>query len=226
LKALNEYYKEVFLKKYIKNSSQYKRIKKLIEEGYYHRNLLKLFSKEQIKELDTFAKSFNFKFKSYMAIKKFYEDYATKSRDRKDILESYEDRVIVLGMWLSQGDMQQAKDLIEEILTGRYQPATPTFQDGGKYNSGQMVSCFLLEMDDNLNSIVYNLGISMHLSKFGGGIAINLSNIRARGESLKGVKGVTAGVMPILKLMEDSFAFANKMDQRNGAGAAYLSVFH
>jgi ribonucleoside-diphosphate reductase alpha chain len=81
-------------------------------------------------------------------------------------------------------------------------------------------------MDDNLNSIVYNLGTSMHLSKFGGGVAINVSKIRSRGESLRGVKGVTAGIMPILKLMEDSFAFANKMDQRNGAGAAYLSVFH
>ena len=224
--AIKSYKITVFNPKYRNESSQFKRINRLIDEGYYNPKLVIFFNEEQIKELDDFAKSFNFEFKTYMSIKKFFEDYSTKSNDRKIFLETYEDRVIVIAMWLSQGDMKQAKELIEEILTGRYQPATPTFQDAGRYNFGEMVSCFLLEMDDNLNSIVYNLGTSMHLSKLGGGIAVNVTNIRARGESLRGVKGVTAGVMPVLKLLEDSFAFANKMDQRNGAGAAYLSIFH
>lgn len=224
--AIKRYKINVFNPNYRNASSQFQRIVNLIEEGYYNPKLTKLFKEDQIKELDDYAKSFNFKFKSYMSIKKFFEDYSTKSNDRKEFLENYEDRVIVISMWLSQGNMKQAKELIEEILTGRYQPATPTFQDAGRYNFGEMVSCFLLEMDDNLNSIVYNLGTSMHLSKLGGGIAVNVTNIRARGESLRGVKGVTAGVMPVLKLLEDSFAFANKMDQRNGAGAAYLSIFH
>jgi len=224
--AIKKYKITVFNPNYRNSSTQFERIKKLINDGYYNPKLIKLFNEDQIKELDDYSKTFNFEFKSYMSIKKFFEDYSTKSNDRKEFLETYEDRVIVISMWLSQGNMKQAKDLIEEILTGRYQPATPTFQDAGRYNFGEMVSCFLLEMDDNLNSIVYNLGTSMHLSKLGGGIAVNVTNIRSRGESLKGIKGVTAGVMPVLKLLEDSFAFANKMDQRNGAGAAYLSIFH
>ena len=224
--AIKKYKITVFNPNYRNSSTQFERIKKLIDDGYYNPKLIKLFNEDQIKELDDYSKTFNFEFKSYMSIKKFFEDYSTKSNDRKEFLETYEDRVIVISMWLSQGNMKQAKDLIEEILTGRYQPATPTFQDAGRYNFGEMVSCFLLEMDDNLNSIVYNLGTSMHLSKLGGGIAVNVTNIRSRGESLKGIKGVTAGVMPVLKLLEDSFAFANKMDQRNGAGAAYLSIFH
>ncbi len=225
-KAIDEFIKSEFEFKYKNEGSQFMRIRKLIEQKHYNPKLLDIYNEQQIKELNDYAKSFDFKFKSYMAITKFYDNYSTKSNDRNFYLESYVDRVIVMSMYLAHGNMNQAKALIKEVLEGRYQPATPTFQDAGKWNSGEMVSCFLLEMDDNLNSIVYNLGTSMHLSKFGGGVAINVSNIRSRGESLRGVKGVTAGVMPILKLMEDSFAFANKMDQRNGAGAAYLSIFH
>ncbi len=225
-KAVEVYLEDEFEKKYRNAGTQFMRIKKLIEEGIYNPKLLDWYNEIQINNFYEYAKTFKHKFGSYMSVKKFYDDYATKTHDRLQILESYVDRVIVVSMYLGKGNEKQVKDLIEEILTGRYQPATPTFQDAGKWNSGEMVSCFLLEMDDNLNSIVYNLGTSMHLSKFGGGVAINVSNIRSRGESLRGVKGVTAGVMPILKLMEDSFAFANKMDQRNGAGAAYLSIFH
>ncbi len=224
--AVRVYLEDEFEARYVNEGSQFMRIRKLIAEGIYNPKLLDWYNEDQIEDFYKFAKTFQHSFGSYMAAKKFYEEYATKTLDRIEILESYVDRVLVVAMYLGKGKDQQVKDLIEEILTGRYQPATPTFQDAGKWNSGEMVSCFLLEMDDNLNSIVYNLGTSMHLSKFGGGVAINVSNIRARGESLRGVKGVTAGVMPILKLMEDSFAFANKMDQRNGAGAAYLSIFH
>lgn len=224
--AVRAYLEEEFEVRYRNEGSQFMRIRRLIEEKIYNPKLLDWYNESQIEDYYQFAKTFNHKFGSYMAVKKFYDDYATKSLDRNEILESYVDRVLIVAMYLGKGKDQQVKDLIEEILTGRYQPATPTFQDAGKWNSGEMVSCFLLEMDDNLNSIVYNLGTSMHLSKFGGGVAINVSNIRSRGESLRGVKGITAGVMPILKLMEDSFAFANKMDQRNGAGAAYLSIFH
>ncbi len=226
LEAVQAYLQDEFEVKYRNEGSQFMRIRRLIEEGIYNPKLLDWYNEDQIEDFYKHAKTFKHSFGSYMAVKKFYDDYATKSLDRSQILESYVDRVLIVAMYLGKGKDQQVKDLIEEMLTGRYQPATPTFQDAGKWNSGEMVSCFLLEMDDNLNSIVYNLGTSMHLSKFGGGVAINVSNIRSRGESLRGVKGVTAGVMPILKLMEDSFAFANKMDQRNGAGAAYLSIFH
>ncbi len=224
--AVLEYYNNVFRARYRDEGSQFMRIRRLIDEEYYNPVLLERYNESEIKELNDFAKSLKHKFKSYMAIKKFFEDYATKTKDGKYILESYEDKIIIVSMYLARGNFNLAKSFIEEMILGRYQPATPTFQDAGRWNSGEMVSCFLLEMDDNLNSIVYNLGTSMHLSKFGGGVAINVSKIRSRGESLKGIKGVTAGVMPILKLMEDSFSFANKMDQRNGAGAAYLSIFH
>ena len=88
-----------------------------------------------------------------------------------------------------------------------------------------MVSCFLLEMDDSLNSINYVLNTCMQLSKIGGGVAVNFSKLRGRGEPIKGIEGAAKGIMPVLKLMEDAFAYADQMGQRKGSGAAYYNIF-
>lgn len=226
LEAMESFIKNVFNPNYMKFNSQYDRVKWMIDKNYYVRKLTEWYTKKQINELGNYIKSFNHEFKSYMAAKKFLDEYAVKSRNKKIYLENYNDRVVVIALYLGQGNFKKAKNIAEVIITGKYQPATPTFQDSGVYNQGDLVSCFLLEMDDNLESIVYNLGNAMHLSKVGGGIAIDLTRIRPRGSKLRGIEGVTAGVLPIMKLMEDSFSLANKMDQRNGAGAAYLNIFH
>lgn len=107
-----------------------------------------------------------------------------------------------------------------------YQPATPTYLNSGKARAGELVSCFLLEMDDSLNSINYNLSVAKQLSKIGGGIAINLSKLRGRTEAIKGIENAASGVLPVMKLMEDSFSYINQLGQRPGAGAAYLNIFH
>ncbi|MCX7801626.1 MAG: class 1b ribonucleoside-diphosphate reductase subunit alpha, partial [Meiothermus ruber] len=107
-----------------------------------------------------------------------------------------------------------------------YQPATPTFLNAGRARRGELVSCFLLELDDSLNSIGYNLNAAMQLSKIGGGVALNLSKLRARGEPIKGVAHAAKGVVPVAKLLEDAFNYADQMGQRKGAGAVYLNIFH
>lgn len=81
-------------------------------------------------------------------------------------------------------------------------------------------------MDDSLNSINYNLSVAKQLSKIGGGIAINLSKLRGRTEAIKGIENAASGVLPVMKLMEDSFSYINQLGQRPGAGAAYLNIFH
>ena len=89
-----------------------------------------------------------------------------------------------------------------------------------------MVSCFLDEIGDNLNGIGYAIDSAMKLSSIGGGVSFNLSKIRARGESIKDVEGRAGGVLPIMKILEDTFSYANQLGQRPGAGAVYLNVFH
>ena len=91
---------------------------------------------------------------------------------------------------------------------------------------GEFVSCFLLSVGDSLNSINYNLNTATQLSKIGGGVSFDLSPLRARGEAIKGVKGVGKGVVPVAKMFEMGFSYANQLGQRPGAGSAYLNIFH
>ncbi len=197
----------------------------MIENDYYV-DFLQNYNMEFIKGLSEMVYSHDFKFQSYMAISKFYQSYALKTNDKKNYLETYEDRIVAVALFLAQGDEQLAWNLAEAMIKQEYQPATPTFQNAGKARGGEMISCFLLEMDDSLNSINYNLSTCGQLSKIGGGVAVNLSKLRSRGEAIKGVDGAASGVVPVMKLMEDTFSYVNQLGQRAGAGVAYLNIFH
>jgi ribonucleoside-diphosphate reductase alpha chain len=201
------------------------RMRALIAEGYYE-NFFERYSEASIAELSALAYGYGFTFESFMAISKFYKDYALRSDDREQYLERYEDRVLAVALHLAQGDVERARAYVRAMLERRYQPATPTFLNAGRARRGELVSCFLLELDDSLNSIGFNLNAAMQLSKIGGGVALNLSKLRARGEPIKGVEHAAKGVVPVMKLLEDAFNYADQMGQRKGAGAVYLNVFH
>lgn len=196
----------------------------LIQNDYYE-NVYERYTEAQVDEVFRLAKEASFQFASYMAISKFYKDYVLKTDDKSTYLEQYPDRVAIVALSLAQGDFNTAKRLTVSMMDQRLQPATPTFLNAGKSRRGEMVSCFLLEMDDSLNSINYILGTCMQLSKIGGGVAVNLSKLRGRGEPIKGVEGAAKGIMPVLKLLEDAFSYADQMGQRKGSGAAYYNIF-
>lgn len=208
-----------------KFNSVLERFKWLIKENYYV-DFFAWYSLEDIESIYEKVYSYGFEFQSFMAISKFYKDYALKTDDHECFLEYYEDRIIAVALFLAQGDAKKAMEFAIAMIEQRYQPATPTFLNAGKKRSGEMVSCFLLEMDDSLNSITYNLNTSMQLSKIGGGVALNLSKLRARNEAIKGIKNAASGILPVMKLLEDSFSYVNQLGQRPGAGAAYLNIFH
>lgn len=222
--AVDEFLQEVD-ERAAKFNSPLERMKWLISKGFYE-DFFEEYTDEQIQALYDIALEYDFKFQSYMAASKFYRDYALKTDDKEQYLEHYEDRVVACALFLGGGDYPKAERFVRAMMEQRYQPATPTFMNAGRKRRGEMVSCFLLEMDDNLNSINYNLNTAMQLSKIGGGVALNLSKIRGRGEAIKGVEGVAKGVVPVMKLLEDGFSYADQLGQRPGAGAAYLNVFH
>ncbi|WP_411501609.1 class 1b ribonucleoside-diphosphate reductase subunit alpha [Brevibacillus centrosporus] len=219
---------EVFLQevqaKTLTFNSVAERMDYLIQNDYYE-NVYERYTEEQVEEVFRLAKEASFQFASYMAVSKFYKDYALKTDDKSMYLEQYPDRVAIVALSLAQGDFDRAKRLTVSMMDQRLQPATPTFLNAGKSRRGEMVSCFLLEMDDSLNSINYILGTCMQLSKIGGGVAVNLSKLRGRGEPIKGVEGAAKGIMPVLKLLEDAFSYADQMGQRKGSGAAYYNIF-
>nr|WP_216897660.1 class 1b ribonucleoside-diphosphate reductase subunit alpha [Nocardia alni] len=87
-------------------------------------------------------------------------------------------------------------------------------------------NCFLLRIEDNMESIGRSINSALQLSKRGGGVALLLSNIREHGAPIKKIENQSSGVIPIMKLLEDSFSYANQLGARQGAGAVYLHAHH
>nr|WP_310876945.1 class 1b ribonucleoside-diphosphate reductase subunit alpha [Priestia megaterium] len=198
----------------------------LVENDYYEEEFLSKYSFQQVKEVFELAYAKQFRFPSFMSAFKFYNDYALKTNDKKKILERYEDRISICALFLADGDFEKAKEFTKLMINQEYQPATPTFLNAGRKRRGELVSCFLLEVNDSLNDISKAIDISMQLSKLGGGVALNLSKIRAKGEAIKGIENATKGVVGVMKLLDHAFRYADQMGQRQGSGAAYLNVFH
>lgn len=195
-------------------------------EGDYYVDFYQWYTFEQMEEVYDLVYAKKFRFQSFMSAFKFFQSYALRDDSGEKFLERYEDRVVAVSLFLARGDVAQAKEYAEMLINQEYQPATPTFLNSGKKRSGELVSCFLDEIGDNLNGIGYAIDSAMKLSSIGGGVSFNISKIRARGESIKDVEGRAGGVLPIMKILEDTFSYANQLGQRPGAGAVYLNIFH
>lgn len=198
----------------------------LVTEGYYEQEVLDQYSFNFVRDLYDEAYARKFRFPTFLGAFKYYTSYTLKTFDGKRYLERYEDRVCMVALALARGDEQLARDLMDEIISGRFQPATPTFLNAGKKSRGELVSCFLLRVEDNMESIGRSINSALQLSKRGGGVALSLTNIREFGAPIKQIENQSSGVIPVMKLLEDSFSYANQLGARQGAGAVYLHAHH
>lgn len=220
--AVEEFLKEVDGKS-VKFGSLREKVNFLINNNYYI-NFYKMYSFEEIEEVYDVCYDFHFEFQSFMAVSKFYNDYALKTNNLMNWLETYEDRVAIVALFLGNGNFKKAKRMAKEIIRQNLQPATPTFKNAGLVRAGELVSCFLLGLDDSLNSIAYNHNASMQLSKIGGGVASNFTRLRSRNDPIKGIDNCASGVVPVAKMWEDLFSYVDQLGQRKGAGAIYYHI--
>ncbi|EMM5891826.1 class 1b ribonucleoside-diphosphate reductase subunit alpha [Klebsiella michiganensis] len=183
-------------------ASQDDKLTWLVAEGYYDARVLARYDRQFILELFAHARDGGFRFQTFLGAWKFYTSYALKTFDGKRYLEGFADRTCMVALVLAQGHEALARQLTDEILSGRFQPATPTFLNAGKQQRGELVSCFLLRIEDNMESICRAVNSALQLSKRGG------------------------GVVPVMKMLEDAFSYANQLGARQGAGAVYLHAHH
>ena len=202
------------------------KIEYLIDNNYYEEDFIEQYNWEFVKSLYKRAYGYKFRFRTFMGAFKYYSSYTLKTFDGKRYLERYEDRVVANALYLAQGNEELATSILDEIMQGRYQPATPTFLNAGKAQRGELVSCFLLRVEDNLESISRSITNALQLSKRGGGVALLLTNLRETGAPIKKIENQSSGVVPVMKLLEDSFSYANQLGARQGAGAVYLHAHH
>ena len=206
--------------------STHDRLDYLIANGYYDKPVFDRYDDDFLDDFYNDVNDCGFEFDTFLGAFKFYQSYALKTFDGTRYLEDFPQRAAAVALALADGDQARAKAYFAEIVSGRFQPATPTFLNLGKAQRGEAVSCFLVRIEDNMESISRGINAALQLSKRGGGVALLLSNLREAGAPIKRIKHQSSGVVPVMKLLEDSFSYANQLGARQGAGAVYLSAHH
>ncbi|MDR2832400.1 MAG: class 1b ribonucleoside-diphosphate reductase subunit alpha [Streptococcaceae bacterium] len=224
--ALEAFFRENVEPNTLKFENINEKIDYLLKENFLEEAFIANYTRKFIEELFALINQQNFEFKSFMAAYKFYSQYALKTDDGESYLESFEERVLYNALYFANGDEQLAHDITLEMINQRYQPATPSFLNAGRKRRGELVSCFLIQVSDDMNSIGRSINSALQLSRIGGGVGVSLSNLREAGSPIKGYENAASGVVPVMKLFEDSFSYSNQLGQRQGAGVVYLSVFH
>ena len=199
--------------------------KYLIDNGHWDEEVVLRYGFDKLKELFKYAHSFKHRFKTFFGAEKFFKSYAMRTNNGERFLERFEDRAVLTAIAHST-NFDHAKRMVKHIIEGRFQPATPTFLNAGRAAAGGPTSCYLLRTDDNMESIGRGQTDALQLSKRGGGVAFSLTNIRETGAPIKNIEGQSSGIVPVMKILEDSFTYADQLGQRSGAGAVYLNVHH
>ncbi|WP_211279954.1 class 1b ribonucleoside-diphosphate reductase subunit alpha [Bifidobacterium eulemuris] len=202
------------------------RLDYLIGHGYYEADVFRAYSPDFLDRFYARVESCGFEFDTFLGAFKFATSYALKTFDGTQYLEDFPQRAAAVALALAGGDEKRATEFFEEIIARRFQPATPTFLNLGKAQRGEAVSCFLVRIEDNMESISRGINAALQLSKRGGGVALLLSNLRELDAPIKHIEHQSSGVVPVMKLLEDSFSYANQLGARQGAGAVYLNAHH
>jgi ribonucleoside-diphosphate reductase alpha chain len=113
-----------------------------------------------------------------------------------------------------------------DLMTQRYfTHATPTLFNAGT-NRPQMSSCFLLGMEDNIESIFDTVTDISYISKWAGGIGVHLTALRGRLSLIRGTNGLALGIIPLCILLNKVAKYINQGGKRNGSIAVYLEMYH
>ncbi|WP_423410368.1 ribonucleoside-diphosphate reductase subunit alpha [Heyndrickxia sp. MSNUG] len=209
--------------------SFYGLINTLVEVGIYDRQLLKSYSRDEIDCLEKIINPEKDRLFTYIGLLTMAERYLARSH-KGEFLELPQERFMIIAMTLLANEQKEKRiELIEEAywaLSNLYMTvATPTLSNAGK-SYGQLSSCFIDTVEDDLRSIYDSNTDVSTLSKNGGGIGIYLGKIRSRGSDIKGFKGISSGVIPWMKQLNNTAVSVDQLGQRQGAIAVYLDVWH
>lgn len=209
--------------------SFYKLIQTLTEKGIYTPILLEKYTKEEIDYFQEVMDPERDLLFDYLALYTLATRYLATDHD-KNVYELPQERWMVIAMYLMQDeDTEKRKELVKEAywaLSNLYMTvATPTLNNAGKTH-GQLSSCFIDTVEDSLQGIYDSNTDIANLSKNGGGIGVYMGKVRARGSSIKGFKGMSSGVVPWIKQLNNTAVSVDQLGTRKGAIAVYLDVWH
>lgn len=117
------------------------------------------------------------------------------------------------------------KQVYDDMSTGLYTHATPTLFNAGMKHE-QLSSCYLLGTDDSLSGIYKTISDCAQISKWAGGIGVHISNVRSKGSTIKSTNGKSDGIVPMLKVYNETARYCNQSGRRKGSIAVYLEPWH
>lgn len=224
--------KEVFGKSTESNSIQWEKsyrdsfikgINEGVSFGIFDNRVGKNFNLTKLSECMVLDRD---EFLKYISIQTLYERYLAKINGRRIEMPQMMWMRIAMGLALNESDPTEKAiefyDLMSRLL---YVPSTPTLFHSG-FSRPQLSSCYLSTVDDDLKHIFRTYSDNAQMSKWSGGIGNDWTPVRSTGARIKSTMVESQGVVPFLKVANDTTVAINRSGKRRGATAVYLETWH
>ena len=163
---------------------------------------------------------------SYLGLQTLYDRYFIHSNETRLELPQVFFMRVAMGLALNEDNREQrALEFYELLSSFDYMSSTPTLFNAGTKHS-QLSSCYLTTVPDDLHGIYGALQDNAMLSKWAGGLGNDWTPVRGMGAHIKGTNGKSQGVVPFLKVVNDTAVAVNQGGKRKGAVCAYLETWH
>lgn len=203
----------------------YETIKKMVELGVYD-SRLKEYGEEEIRELEKEINISRDMIYDYAGANMFVNRYLLKYDGK--IFELPQEVFMCIAMLLAINEEDRvlvAKNFYNALSLKKISLATPILANL-RVPNGNLSSCFITAMDDNIESIFYNIDTIAKISKNGGGAGLNISRIRAKNSMVNGYHNASGGVIPWIKIINDTAVAVNQQGRRAGAVTVALDSWH
>jgi ribonucleoside-diphosphate reductase alpha subunit len=177
---------------------------------------------EYLDSIVDYTRDYNY---DIFAFKTLERAYLIKNQKTGKIYERPQDMFLRVATFLNMNDLDNLKKTYDLMSLGNYTHASPTLFNGATTRS-QLSSCFLIATEDSMDGITKNWSDVSQISKWGGGIGLHISNIRAYGSLIRGTNGPSSGIIPMLKVYNEIARYVNQGGKRKGSIAVYLEPHH
>ena len=217
--------REVFHKRGFSYGNLYRTITELVERNLYDKRLLN-YSKTEIEELNRIINKERDMLYDYAGANMFVNRYLIKYLNNTYELPQEIFMCIAMLLAINEKDrVETAKKIYDVLSLKKLSLATPILANL-RVPNGNLSSCFITAMDDDINSIFYNIDTIAKISKNGGGAGLNISRVRAKNSSVNGYINASGGVIPWIKIVNDTAVAVNQQGRRAGAVTVALDCWH
>ncbi|MBF0570333.1 MAG: ribonucleoside-diphosphate reductase subunit alpha [Candidatus Omnitrophica bacterium] len=209
-------------------SSYQSHFENYLKKGFYYKDFLKYYTPQEIGLAASFidrGRDFSYIYSTVLALNKRY-----LCNPNKIVAELPQEMYLTVALFLAIPEPKEkrldfARVVYEATSTQKLSLPTPTLINA-RTNFTQLSSCFKLNVADDLRAIYHAIENMAQISKFGGGVGAYLGHIRSKGGDIRGVKSTSGGVVPWVRVINDTAAAVNQLGARFGAISPTLDIWH